>query len=65
MAEGKKRGERTRARLTEDIIREIWRRLREGEFQHDIAADLGINQGRISEINTGKRGSGSRQGILL
>jgi hypothetical protein len=24
-------------------------------MQHDIAADLGINQGRVSEVNTGKR----------
>ena len=45
-----------RAKLTDDVIREIWRLLREGWFQHDIAAKLGINQGRISEVNTGKRG---------
>jgi len=38
----------------EDII-EIRRRLADGEKQHDIAADFGINQGRISEINTGQR----------
>lgn len=30
-------------------------RLAKGDMQHDIAADYGINQGRISEINTGKR----------
>jgi len=30
-------------------------RLADGEKQHDIAADFGINQGRISEINTGQR----------
>lgn len=47
---------RPRAKLTDEIIREIWRRLRLGEMQHDIAADLGINQGRISEVNTGRRG---------
>ena len=47
---------RNRAKLTDDIIRKIWERLRAGHFQHDIAADLGINQGRISEVNTGKRG---------
>jgi hypothetical protein len=51
---GKKR--RERAKLTDDIIRAIWARLRKGEYQHDIAADLGINQGRVSEVNTGKRG---------
>lgn len=47
---------RDRARLTDDVIRAIWERLRRGEFQHDIAADLGLNQGRVSEVNTGKRG---------
>ncbi|GFM29258.1 hypothetical protein [Novosphingobium sp. PY1] len=46
-----------RAKLTDDVIREIWKLLCEGWFQHDIAARLGINQGRISEVNTGKRGS--------
>lgn len=43
--------------MTDDTIRVIWQRLRMGEFQHDIAADLGLNQGRVSEVNTGKRGS--------
>lgn len=55
MAKDKKR--RNRAKLTDEIIRLIWNRIRLGEYQHDIAADLGINQGRISEIKTGKRGS--------
>lgn len=54
MTDDKKR--RIRARLTDDIIRYIWQRLRSGDFQHDIAADLGINQGRVSEVRTGKRG---------
>jgi hypothetical protein len=48
---------RTRAQLTDDIIRAIWVRLRRGDYQHDIAADLGLNQGRVSEVNTGKRGA--------
>lgn len=47
---------RKRARLSETVIREILERLRRGDYQHDIAADYGVNQGRISEINTGKRG---------
>lgn len=47
--------ERVRAKLTDETIREIRRRLALGYMQHDIAADLGINQGRVSEINTGKR----------
>lgn len=46
---------RGRAKLTDDTIREILRRLALGHYQHDIAADLGINQGRVSEVNTGKR----------
>lgn len=49
-------GGRIRAKLTDENIRNIWRRLLAGEFQHDIAADLGINQGRVSEVKTGKRG---------
>lgn len=49
-------GARMRAKLSEETIRVIWERLKAGDFQHDIAADLGINQGRISEVKTGKRG---------
>lgn len=48
---------RFRAKLTDETIRKVWERLRKRHNQHDIAADLGINQGRISEINTGRRGS--------
>ena len=48
---------RFRAKLTDETIRLIWTRLRAGEQGMDIAADLGINQGRVSEINTGLRGS--------
>jgi len=47
---------RRRAKLTDETIRTIWERLRRGHHQHDIAADLGMNQGRISEVKTGKRG---------
>ena len=43
-------------KLTDETIRNIWMRLRSGEHQHDIAAAFGLNQGRVSEINTGKRG---------
>ena len=46
---------RERAKLDDVTIREIRRRLALGDMQHDIAADLGINQGRVSEVNTGKR----------
>jgi len=46
----------TAKRLTAQDIADIKARLRQGEYQHDIAADYGLNQGRVSEINTGKRG---------
>jgi hypothetical protein len=39
-------------------------RLALGEIQHDIAADLGINQGRISEVNTGKRGDPNQLSLI-
>lgn len=38
-----------------EVILDIRLRLKSGEFQHHIAADYGINQGRISEINMRKR----------
>jgi len=47
---------RFRAKLTPETVCEIMRRLGKGNYQHDIAADLGVNQGRISEVKTGKRG---------
>jgi predicted transcriptional regulator len=34
---------------------EIWRMLFGGMDQHDIAAKFGFNQGRISEVKTGRR----------
>ena len=44
-----------RAKLTPETVAEIRKLLSEGWYQHDIAAKLGVNQGRISEVNTGKR----------
>ena len=41
--------------LTPDQVSKIKARLVPGEFQHRIAADFDLNQGRISEIATGKR----------
>lgn len=58
-------GERPRAPLNAATIRLILERLRKGDIQHDIAADLGINQGRVSEVNTGKRKPALEQGTLL
>lgn len=36
-------------------IASILQRLKNGEFQHDIAAEYHTNQGRLSELRTGKR----------
>lgn len=47
---------RMRAPYSAEVFREVKRRLAAGDMQHDIAADLGWNQGRISEVKTGKRG---------
>jgi hypothetical protein len=52
---------RMRAPYTPETYRDVKMRLANGEFQHDIAADLGWNQGRVSEVKTGKRGTDSGQ----
>lgn len=54
-----------RAPYSPEVIREVQARLAAGEFQHDIAASLGWNQGRVSEVKTGKRGGGSAPPLLL
>lgn len=48
-------------RLTLEDARKVWQLRRKGFVQHAIAARFGVNQGRISEILTGKNfpGSGS------
>jgi hypothetical protein len=38
----------------------IWRRFWRGEYQHRIAADYDVNQGRINEIIKEQRHKGSR-----
>ncbi|MFM2271604.1 MAG: hypothetical protein RL702_669 [Pseudomonadota bacterium] len=48
-----------------EVYLEVKKRLAKGEFQHDIAADLGWNQGRVSEVKTGKRGADSDQPSLF
>ena len=40
--------------ITAEMAAEIRVLLKSGMSQHDIAAIFGINQGRVSEINTGK-----------
>ena len=56
--------DRKRAKMVPETYAEIQRRLALGHIQHDIAADLGINQGRISEVNTGKRGHPDQLSLL-
>jgi hypothetical protein len=36
-----------------------------GYYQHDVAAYFGLNQGRVSEINTGKRWRGVKPATSL
>ena len=45
----------TISELTPEQVSIIKARLVRGEYQHRIAADFDLNQGRISEISTGKR----------
>ena len=47
-------------RLTDDDAVVVWLLRWKGYLQHDIAARFGVNQGRISEILTGKAFPGSR-----
>ena len=43
-------------KCTKELVVEIRRLLDEGKlYQHQIAAKLGVNQGRVSEVNTGRR----------
>jgi hypothetical protein len=46
-------------RLTSADAVEVWRRYWAGEYQNRIAAFFDVNQGRISEIITGKAHCGS------
>ena len=41
-------------RVSREMAAKIKTLLKTGMAQHDIAARFGINQGRVSEINTGK-----------
>lgn len=45
----------TITKLTPEQVSIIKSRLAQGDYQHRIAADFALNQGRISEIATGKR----------
>ena len=41
-------------RVTPEMAAEIKVMLAQGAFTHQIAAHFGINQGRVSEVRTGK-----------
>lgn len=56
---------RERAPRTPEVFREIKRRLAEGHLQHDIAADLGWNQGRIADVKAGRLGGEDVQRSLF
>jgi transcriptional regulator with XRE-family HTH domain len=49
------RAQVTSRHLTLSDAIEIWRRRSAGEAQHKIAAAYDVNQGRISEILSGRR----------
>jgi predicted XRE-type DNA-binding protein len=51
-------------RLTLQDAIEVWLRRWQGHLQHRIAAHFGCNQGRISEILTGKRHPKARDEAL-
>ena len=55
---------RDRAPLNDETYCLIRERLATGEFQHDIAADLGLNQGRVSEVKTGIHGNPDQISLL-
>jgi len=41
--------------VTREMAAQIKRMRSDGLYNHQIAAHFGINQGRVSEVNTGKR----------
>jgi predicted XRE-type DNA-binding protein len=51
----------TNYRLSFDDAVQVWLRRWNGEYQHEIAASYGVNQGRVNEVLKGKRHFGSEQ----
>jgi hypothetical protein len=49
-----KRSRPVSRKLTPEDAVEIWRRRLQGEAQHILAADFGVNPGRIAEVLSGK-----------
>lgn len=52
-------------KLTPTDVSVIKARLQRGDFQHRIAADYDLNQGRISEIAKGRRFAAVQAATLL
>jgi hypothetical protein len=50
-----------KAHLTFEEAVEVWPRYWAGEFQHAIASDYGVNQGRVNEVVKERKHIGSRQ----
>ncbi|GES43141.1 hypothetical protein RsS62_23930 [Rhizobium dioscoreae] len=48
-------------RLTLDDAVQVWLRSWNGEYQHEIAASFGVNQGRVNEVLKNKRHPGSEK----
>jgi hypothetical protein len=47
--------------LTFNDAVDVWLRKWRGEFQHKIAADYGVNQGRVNEVLKGHLHLGSQK----
>jgi len=54
----KKRKQSPTLKMVDAIF--VWHRHWDGLYQHQIAATLGCNQGRVSEVLNGHRLSGSK-----
>jgi hypothetical protein len=50
-----------KTKLTFDEAVDVWLRYWSGQFQHDIAADYGINPGRVNEVLKERVHIGSKQ----
>ena len=52
---------KTAYQLTFSDAVDVWLRYWAGEYQHDIAASYGVNQGRINEVLKEHRHLGSKK----
>jgi hypothetical protein len=50
-----------KANLTFEEAVEVWPRYWNGEYQHLIAADYGVNPGRVNEVVKERKHIGSRE----